>query len=562
MPVTRPPDTQCAGPLEAPHRSGRARRAAPWIGVALVVVELGGCAVSAKNRPSLDCPAIVTAAVERAHRGSLRSLEASLAMLHDAQEGGCNSPELEQRTVEANLLVAMRRNELGMAPGPTFSVVKPQTEPTGNLDRGPYLESAREELRRCRGCGDLGEAIQAVQAQGLHLRGVAGEDVERLYASSSQPMADLDAWFERLATRSGRDVFWTYVFLSFWHSYQGRFGPFQDQPLPDLVRNPGGQPPLVAYVAALLRREARPDVWEGLLARDPDFYEVHYRLGVWHLDLREYGAAERELRIALEGLPDSPNVTMALGDVYLAVEDPDAALEQYERTVTLFPRHREALLDKAICQGALGRHEEALATLRSVEALPGDYLPSRRLFWQAWNDEQLGRLDDAWSILVAEIENLPEDVRLLTLAGRVAHERGDTESARSYSSRAIALDDSVCEAHLCLARIAAAERDDKAAGGFARTGRCYGDSAAATEASIRKVEHSNISQAARDRILARKSSELAEERKMQVTALTAAGKSFLLTGNEEEGCPLLRRAAILGGDLSIASRCQRSSGSQ
>jgi tetratricopeptide (TPR) repeat protein len=274
--------------------------------------------------------------------------------------------------------------------------------------------------------------------------------------------------------------------------------------------------------------------------------------------MREYGAAERELRTALEGLPDSPNVTMALGDVYLGVEDPDAALEQYERTLALFPRHREALIDKAICEGALGHHEEALATLRSVEALPGDYLPSRRLFWQAWNDEQLNRLDEAWSILVPEIEHRPDDVRLLTLGGRVAHERGDTEAARSYSSRAVALDDSICEAHLCLARIAAAERDDKAAAGsFERTGRCYGDSAAATEASIRKVEHSNISQAARDRILTRKRSELAEERKLQVTTLTAAGQSLVRTGNAEEGCRLLRRAAVLGQDLSIASRCQR-----
>jgi YaiO family outer membrane protein len=122
----------------------------------------------------------------------------------------------------------------------------------------------------------------------------------------------------------------------------------------------GGQPELAlaAYSALLTRSPGNADV---LLGRGI----VYARLGRW----RE---SEADLNAAAQASPDYADVWEALGNTYRWSEQPAKSLEAWERLTSLRPKDPAPWLARARAQRALGRADEARASLERARSLGGD----------------------------------------------------------------------------------------------------------------------------------------------------------------------------------------------
>jgi tetratricopeptide (TPR) repeat protein len=113
--------------------------------------------------------------------------------------------------------------------------------------------------------------------------------------------------------------------------------------------------------------------FEEALRRNPGFLDAHNALVFTAIDI---GQAPREIDF-LHGLaeehPEEALIYRSLGELYLAVEDWDAAIGNYERALELAPDVPQILVRAASAYIAVGDHGMAVELLdRAVELAPED----------------------------------------------------------------------------------------------------------------------------------------------------------------------------------------------
>jgi DNA-binding winged helix-turn-helix (wHTH) protein/tetratricopeptide (TPR) repeat protein/TolB-like protein len=106
--------------------------------------------------------------------------------------------------------------------------------------------------------------------------------------------------------------------------------------------------------------------------------------------------------------PGEANPWDSLGEAYLIAGIPERALEKYERALEIDPRFTWSYLGRAWALGMLGRYDEALASLESIdEELPEGYSLTEVTLFRAYVLSRAGRYREAEALL-ARLEEANE----------------------------------------------------------------------------------------------------------------------------------------------------------
>src|SRR3954451_15598568 len=257
------------------------------------------------------------------------------------------------------------------------------------------------------------------------------------------------------------------------------------------------------------------------------------------------------------------------GDLKLALKDPQAAFEDYERATQLNPQNARAHLraanlllvgnspDRAGQEAGIVLRLEpgntdalailgisALAQDRVAEAMPIlhrvlDLRPERGdvAIIVADLERAQGRDDEAHSLLLATAEKSPKDARLRLALGRMAEEQGDNAAAEQNYRLAVACDNSA-QTNLRLAQF------------LQRTSRLT--EAADVLAHVDAIQGSNTSQLADYKLHAGKAVQAGEHYRSALASLTNSLGTAEPSGEIKQEYAALA-ARIVEADLQSAS---------
>jgi protein O-mannosyl-transferase len=107
-------------------------------------------------------------------------------------------------------------------------------------------------------------------------------------------------------------------------------------------------------------------LYSNTLKTDSDSYIMHLNLGTSYFGIRNFAAAERELRLAQELRPNSTNVLNALGCVYMEQGRLDKAAAMLQKAITLKPNWTDPHFNYGRLLAKTGQDQEALAQFRTA----------------------------------------------------------------------------------------------------------------------------------------------------------------------------------------------------
>jgi Tfp pilus assembly protein PilF len=130
---------------------------------------------------------------------------------------------------------------------------------------------------------------------------------------------------------------------------------------------------IVLVALGATRVWARSRIWHDDMAlysrtleTDPDSYVMHMNMGVSYFAMRNFTAAEKELRRALELKPDSANVLNALGCVYIEEGRPKEASKTFQSAIASKPRWSDSHFNYGRLLKKIGQNDAALAEFQTA----------------------------------------------------------------------------------------------------------------------------------------------------------------------------------------------------
>lgn len=173
-----------------------------------------------------------------------------------------------------------------------------------------------------------------------------------------------------------------------------------------------------------------------------------------------------------DAFPSSLMLTMAWANTNLMAEEFESALSGFDDVLKKFPTHRDALTGKMQAQSYLMRNVDAVATATRILEL-GTYNIPDAYYWRAWNRYHLKEFESAW----IDVENATRglsNARVYMLAGLIAYERKQLQTAVDRFDTAFAADASACDA-VWLSGLVSIDMNEltTAAPKFARSMTCF-----------------------------------------------------------------------------------------
>ena len=217
-------------------------------------------------------------------------------------------------------------------------------------------------------------------------------------------------------------------------------------PEPAAIAAPAASSPIVQWRVAICGR-SHEDALKAFVAAHPRYVEADYFLGRYRMPMVGDPAARREVRDRLRAvdtaIPGSLAIAYDLAGV-TRVTSPKDALPLYQRITRQQPLHNEAWLGQGICLTYLEQPREAIDALSKVIE-NGRWVVGDARYWRAWNRHSLGELDAAWADIDAA-RRILYNTDTYGLAGRIAYERQELDTARPLLEKARELDDTNCGA--------------------------------------------------------------------------------------------------------------------
>jgi tetratricopeptide (TPR) repeat protein len=306
------------------------------------------------------------------------------------------------------------------------------------------------------------------------------------------------------------------------------------------AKHPGSK--LVAFACAV-SPSPNGEALNALLDGNPDFAEAHYYLGELALAEGLLVTAEDHYLQAYERIPGSPSILISLAGIAFQMEELKACLDDDEKALALVPSYRDALLGKAMCLGYLGRHEEALETLRRMLEL-GTYYMGEAHYWTAWNLNELERLDEARRSIDSAKTFLAGQPDVLTLSGIIGYEQGHLEDAEKDLREALGVQPSDCDAAYYLGKIYADKKNWRDSGAyFMGASVCFGKKESELEKKIREIEDSTLGLERKERLIRNKRRQILETQAVRATCQYNGAAGFYNAGSPDLALPLAELAA-------------------
>lgn len=400
-------------------------------------------------------------------------------------------------SIRAALLLELRARELG-------------TSDEGHLQRARQTAEARDDLRQA-----FSSLIEAVEALPSH---IVQFDSMRDAATRRRMQAFRDTLPMFLAERrksADDDPLSAYAWIAFTCTY----GDHEDRP-PETLLAPldqMGKAPLVAYRLATCFGADTASL-EHLLRREPRFAEVNDWLGHHALGQLRLDEAEKLFARAYTWHARWPAVTGALANLYLAFEEPGRALDFHDQTLALVPGHPEAMIGRVKALSLLGRHDEAFDAIDFMLSGTVRILPGEAYYWRAWNDLQVGRLEEAW-IDVEQANRLWVNSEVAKLGGIVAYRRRDLDSAHHRFEAARTLSPGDCETMYYLGVVHAEQREwTPTVDGLSAAAACIEKARLDLQEEIDSIRQSSTTAERKTRQIARREGQIATAGRMLATS--------------------------------------------
>jgi len=423
--------------------------------------------------------------------------------------------------LRALLLMAVREREVGILSHASCQKALELVKENPALRQFlPYFEIADSMSPRTRGI-----------MQDITVAAVKKVDDDFL----QQKQAEADLYNKALA-----DDYHAYLYVAFFTGYGFYAEKANESTAAILARYP--ESILLRYKNAIYPRSNQVKL-EALIQADSEFYEAYYNLGELSIGGQNLLEAEKNFLKALEGLAESPQVTIYLGSIYTATEEFEKSLEFYDKTLALSPKYRDALLGKAISLSYLGRYQEAIEVLnRNVEL--GFYLMGESYYWLAWNTHELKDNDSAQANIEESKGRLPTNSEVFGLSGTIAFEKGEIDRAEKEFLEALKYNGGNTEALYGLGRLyGQKEKWSDSAAYYERAAFVFERNESAIADRIDQIKKSSLSEERKARLLAKKEQQLKITQATAATAFYNAAASFANSGQKAKALDMAARAA-------------------
>jgi tetratricopeptide (TPR) repeat protein len=416
--------------------------------------------------------------------------------------------------IRAALLLELRGRELGMA------------------DEG-YLQRARELMGsradRVANFGHHFYTVESIPRRDARFAGAVDADGLRRV---QELRAQLAALLEERRAEASADPLTAYAWLAFYCTHTGSR---EDRSLATLLGPLGSMrdAPIVEYrMATCSGPESEP--LTSLLEDQSRYVEITYWLAQGAQGRLQIEEAERLFGIAFKWRPRWPAVTVELGNLYLAFEENERALEFFERTLALAPDHPKAVVGRIKALSLLNRPKEAIAAIDAVLAGETRAFPGELHYWRAWNFTQIQDLDAAWTA-IERANALWVNSEVSKLGGIIAYRRWQRPMAIDRFRAALKLAPDDCENAFYLGITHAEQREwTETRTVFEGTARCIDGARAGLRKEIASIQASNGDPDRKARQVARREAQIEAFAGMLATSwFNIAVASFNLGSRDE-----------------------------
>jgi tetratricopeptide (TPR) repeat protein len=350
--------------------------------------------------------------------------------------------------------------------------------------------------------------------------------------------------------RALSDDYYAYFYVSFYMNYANYLDQKEDlsgftKLYPNSI--------LFKYENATTYPHQEPRLFDALVQAEPEFYEAYFHLGELAVgaekpldaekDFFKPFEAEKNFLKAYEGIPESPQVTIYLGALYMAIEEYDKSLAYYDKTLSLAPAYRDALLGKAACLSYMGRHHEAIEILNKLVAM-SFYLMGESHYWLAWNYHELHDNENAQLHIEESKSRLPTDSEVFSLAGAIAFENNKLDKAEKEFIESLKFNGRNIEAILGLGQVYGQKQK------WLESALFYFNAAKVTlqrESEvveyIKQIEKSTLAEDRKARLVAKKEQQLKVLEATKATGYINAAIGYFNAGRREQALELAEKAA-------------------
>ena len=425
------------------------------------------------------------------------------------------------RAVDTALLLTVRERELG-------------------IGDGPALQRAAQLAARLPAPHDYADLLAIAALQPWKMSGVSKELTDLQTGSYRTVSENWSRWRPMLVDRAGRDQLSAYLLLSLEGHFHYRL---RDEKLePWKLRAWRGAAAAVEMATCVCQARAL----ETLLKDEPRFDGAHLLLGEKARVAGKLVTAEKHLLQAVTAIRELTAGHLALGHVYLAMEELDTARATYRKVLERAPDHREALLGEAQSLSYLGRSDEALAVLDQMVRL-GTWYMGEAYYWRAWNRHRLRQLEVADTDVGEARRRLPTDSLVDKLTGLIAYGRNDAERAEREFRVALehleSRDGRDCDVGYFLGAALVAQRKwSEGATRFEAAAPCYAKDQAYFRGKIGEIEKSDLSADRKARLIATKEQQIETSRLQQARAWYNGAVGYANLGDKTKARPLAQRA--------------------
>lgn len=466
---------------------------------------------------------IVEEADKLYERGAYVCLKKAFSLYEEALSFSVFQNQNREKLLRTSILLALREKELGF------------------LD-DTYLEKASTLISISPSLTDYSIILKIAATLPRKTAGIVGdlaENGQRAVIPFDEIRENFTDWFALLKQRSDEDAFFAYMYITF---FAGFYYLVEEKPDFASIQEAYADSLMILYVLSLQSTESQKNFYR-LLQDEPRFYEAYYFLGQIALKKGELITAEKNLLRAYQQFPGSSSTMISLASLYYAFEELDLSLEYYEKTIKMAPNYRDALLGKAMCLSYLGRHHEAIEVCNIMLAL-GNYYLGESYYWLAWNQNELGELENAWENIENSKKYLIGYGQVYSLAGTIAFNQKELDEAEKNFLEACKQDASNGDPPYYMGKIKAIREDWLNSGVyFERAGGNYKRKEELIQKRIKEIENSTLSEDRKRKYMARKNNQL---RILQLTKATAwynAAAGFYNAGMKKKALELVQKAA-------------------
>ncbi|MBK5095554.1 MAG: tetratricopeptide repeat protein, partial [Deltaproteobacteria bacterium] len=137
---------------------------------------------------------------------------------------------------------------------------------------------------------------------------------------------------------------------------------------------------LAGILAATGDREKAISLYSRAVSDNPDIEEAYVHLSTLYAEKGDFGKAEEYLNTLIKRNPESFLAYYYRGRILAAQDKFDAALSDFDRSLSIYPAFEGALIDSGGILELMGRHAEAEERYRKALALnPGNPAVRERL---------------------------------------------------------------------------------------------------------------------------------------------------------------------------------------